>query len=598
MSEHGNSRREGIGDNVFIYIGLGILIFVIFWFAGKEHITSGAFYLLKAEINAIYSILRDIGVHSDSLSELLIKMDAIKEPQNIEPGRLVAMFAYVENYVRWFYLIPFTILVVAVIRKSRMQFNREFTGNTLIAEMSKSFPRIKPIVHLDFGQSDKERGAFTYAQSPFEWARERKIIIDHKNPGKTKETFDAVKCKREIINDVKTDVFRGVEPENMDLPRRFIFAVYGLWYMEMYDEHNNLLDRASEWFSVYIPEKEKTIERLLRKLKILKVPNKYTWTVPSNWVDKINKYCQQATKNSRVQKILDKYVFQDTILKALMEGIPKTTAAYYIWLKAINKNLFYTMHHTGLEVAFPFVKGIAYIYDEETKLANKGKRLVSKEEQRLLDKKDILTKINFDRCVSDMFWSIEKNGFMHQHDIVEYTDDEISNMMSIQTSTRRIDIDKPIWMFYETTGYRKDRQAKTIRTIIFFDPRDLEPLKEINMPNGQLTEDDKTSLEWYLINNYIHTLDVEYVKKWLSARGINEEIMMYDMLWDAQEAYQKDYIDDEYKAGQVTGMSVADIKARNKERNVNEFVPTEVRVQEIFNRIQSQLLAEFQSTEG
>src|SRR5690606_30814337 len=137
------------------------------------------------------------------------------------------------------------------------------------------------------------------------------------------------------------------------------------------------------------------------------------------------------------------------------------------------------------------------------------------------------------------------------------------------SSVRRIDIEKPIWMCYEKTGGKKnDNKAQTIKTIIFFDPRDLEPLKEINIPNGQLTDDDKTSLEWYLVNNYIHVLDTSYVRKWLAARGINEEIIMYDMLWDAQEASKKDYIDTEQKAAKITGMSIPDIIERNKERGV------------------------------
>lgn len=623
MSEESKQHRSNLEENIFIYLGLTTLLVFIAWYLAGEHIARGMIYLLRAETHALYSLLNTMGYHSESLGQLLINIDSYDMTEKVGPGKLLEMVAFVETNTKYFFIVPFAILVWVMTFIKRQSYNRVFNGNSFIKMMSKPFPRIRPIVHLDFGQSDKERGAFTYALSPFEWAKERGVLQDMKHPGKTKDTFDPAKCRKEIINDIESDVFKGASPEQMDLPRRFIFAVYGLWYMQKYKEHNELLDEAAKWFIVrsqkqvklrrvmdmfltkpvnkIINTTELSINKALKHLpkdisvklpKLMLNTSKYQWTVPQEWLIKINQYCKEAEKNRRVKRITERHVFQDTVLKGMMDPIPKTTAAYYIWLKAINKNLYYTMHQTGLEVPFALVKGISYIYDKEVKLGHKGERLVSKDEQGKLSKKEILSRINFDNCVSDLYWSIERTGFMHQEDLLEYSNEELANMMRSKSDIKQIDMERPIWMFYETSG--KGSTGRTIKSISFYDPQSHETMKEFSTPQGQLNEDDKALLEWYMTNNYIHVFDIEYVKKWLNARGINDEMVMYDMLWDAQDAYDQNNLTDAYKVEQWLGLTVQDIIERNEKAEVKTFVPMDVRVKEVFQRIQSELLLKYQ----
>ena len=506
------SKDEHMLQMAFVFLIFGLIL----WFIFGQSISKAYIQIMQWQITMMHGVANLFGIHADGMHNFLKTVNSYDFGTKIDIAELQIIAEHGEVYTKWMNISLFSLLIIyALIRKKtspNRKYNRVFTAEPLIQELSKAFLRIRPILHLKFGQDDKDRGAFTWMLSPFEWAVEREVIIDHGQPIKTKKTFDPTKCKQELINDIQSEVYQGVGPDQLDIIRRYIFAVYSLWYLERYKEHNELLDLGSIWFKVIQKDGKK---------------DSYEWNISSKWVDKINKICKEGIAEPRVKRIITSYVFVDSILKALMSEIPKTTVAYYIWLKAINKNLYYTLHQTGQETSPILVKGMTEIYEHEVKLVSQGKRLVTQQEQESLTKKDILSRLDLNSWVSDVWWSLEESGFMKTSDIIHYTEEELKGFEQTGEIRREVDLTKPIEMYYiESTGGDKNA-TRTINTIIFFDPFDHEVLKEIKLPKGRLDSASKSAMEYYLYNNYIHVADSEKVKNWLVARGINENIIFF-----------------------------------------------------------------------
>ena len=432
---------QPIEESILEWSGLVLIIGLAFWIFYGDNFVYGMINISYLELLAVNELFKALNYHSTDLMNHIYEVAIIRKIPELGLSDAFTVVMKTERWTKWIHILIPIIVMMLINKKNKLsKFNREFNGNDLIDEMAKTLPRLLPIQHLDFGQSDKDRGAFTYPQTPFEWCVERGVVIDHKNPMKNKESFDPQKCKEEIIKDIKTEVFRGGDKNNMDIIRRYIFAVYGLWYMERYKEHNELLDKANYWWSVDKSDNGKI---------------NYSFTIPQIEVAKINRICNQAMKNHRVQKIVDQYVFQDTVLMALMEGIKKTTTSYYIWLKSINKSLYYTLHSVGLEASAQLVKGITDIYKLEQKEIRKGRRLVSKEDQDVLTKQEILTKYDVGKAISDVWHTLEKSGFMDQFDILDYNDGEMEILQQQQMKGIDIDYHNPIHVYYQKEKIKK-----------------------------------------------------------------------------------------------------------------------------------------------
>lgn len=568
------SKDDKLIESIFVYIVVVIIGFALF----NKQLIGAYTWIVEKEITMIHGLTRDMGMYSEKMHSILEVITKTKTaPWTIDKVMVVSKHA--DEYTKWLYLMLIIPLVIAMtIKKRSIRYNRRFTGNTLIAEMAKSYPRIRPIVHLDFGQGDEERGAFTWAETPLEWCENKGIIRTDGTIAENKKTFDPYLCKQEIIKSIETDLYRGASPKHMDVTRRFLFAVYSLWYLNRHKEHNQLLDQGAMWFKV--KKNKKTGDY------------KYQWNVPEEWLAKINKTCEEGMVNPKVKKVLDRYIFQDTVLKGMMEPIQKTAAADYIWLKAINPNLYYTMHQTGNQTSYQIVKGIAYVFEHEKKLYMKGKRLVSVEAQAALTKEDVLNKIDFNQAVADTWYRLEKTGFMKPTELINYTDEQLKHMEDAQEDSKEIDINKPLHLFYHIKGGGENKTPRTINTLYFYDPETGKIVKEISTPRGHLEANDKPILEWYLYNHYIMVIDINTLSKWLKGRGIMEEIYYYDLLWDANEVYSNEAhgaMKTMYHVEKATGLTYNDIIAMEKETGQKNFMTIQERHIEVHNRVLSGL---------
>jgi len=528
----GDSRYTKSSEEIMLewIVLLSFIGFAVWIFYGNNFVY-GMINLTYWELVAINEFLNSININSNELANYVYEVSIIRKIPNLSIEDAFKVIVAGEIWTKWFHILIPIYVVCLLMKKNKLgKFNRSFKGDDLIEEMSKSLPRLIPIKHLEFGQDEKDRGAFTYPQTPFEWCVERGVITNTGNPMKNKESFDPKLCKDELIKDIESEIYRGVGKNEMDILRRFLFAVYGLWYLERYDEHNQLLDQANYWWG-FKKNKDGKIE--------------YSLKIPPDAVRLINKSCIESSQNHRVKKIINQYVFQDTVLMAMMEGINKTTTAYYIWLKSINKKLYYTMYSVGLEASPQLVKGITDIYKLEQKEAKRGRRLVSQDDQKVLTKEEILTKYDITKAISDVWHSLEKSGFMDQFEILDYSDGEIEILQQQQMKGIDIDYYNPIHVYYQKEKPKGDQDRRTqkmgprkIIKVVFYDPKAHKVLKEIICPNGIPEDQQIQSIKWYLKNKYLFVLDSKFFTAWLETRAVDTSCAaIYDVLQDAKHAY-------------------------------------------------------------
>jgi intracellular multiplication protein IcmP len=325
----GQGQESGLGP-LWIIIALMVVVGVT-WHYGHTYIVSFVFKVKLVEAQAVSFFTSDI----NSLIRLLQTADvggvSFKELQNVS--------AAVGHYIA--YPIAVTLGVLAIVlymTNAPLQFRNRYTMQTLRDVESVNWPQITPIRKLDLVSIPLTQGPWAMVQTPMEFAKQYKLLKENppdyaisgsfKNRGRTTVSVLRGEATRQFILQLGP-YWRG--PESLPLHIRALFAAFAARFNHDLAAGDALLANIALSTEKGKPDFSGTDE-LLKKYK--------------------------DTKG--IANLGEKHGFMLTamatmLVKARADGV--LASANFLWLKPIDRVLWFMLNNVGRQTAFVEVAG-------------------------------------------------------------------------------------------------------------------------------------------------------------------------------------------------------------------------------------------------
>lgn len=328
MSGQQQQGRDSASDYAW---GLAMLVVaaLAIWHFGHTGITKVVLAIKLAQISVINLI-----ANSGALAELADGIRAA-DLSKVKFGELRQVSAIVGSYLRWAIGPVLLVAGFMIMRTSTLdKFKKSYSMNDLADSEQDLWPFISPVIGKNIiGQSIHE-GPWAMSPRPHEFCRKFKLHNDDKSLNRDRAT------------------------------RVFIQQLGPLWA-----GHQRLPDYAQALFAVFIsringeldekghsydPEKRPTV-RFLQQLASSAAAGKIDTTGMEEMI-------AAGAKTKKVQKIISRHAYVLTVMSQLLLEARKESgvlaSAEFLWLKPINRRLWYTLNNVGRDTPFPEVGGV------------------------------------------------------------------------------------------------------------------------------------------------------------------------------------------------------------------------------------------------
>ena len=329
----GGGQQQGQGDNsmsvLWALAGIFAIIGVV-WYMYKKAIVFGYLKLKLIELSLISfftSNLEDVRT-----SILAANYDTITVQDLVMVGNAVG------GYLRFPFVVILLILAALVfLGNSTREFKRIYTMRTLAQLEKNNWPQITPVVNLDLIGTDLDKGPWAMALTPMMFCKRYNLIEERKRvpvegmSRKERAQIEAV-LKRGEANKLFVvqlgPVWQGVE--KLPLHARALFAVFAARINNDSKSAADLLahiSRSSGSKLDFMGSEELIKKHLNTKL---------------------------------VQEIVQAHGYVLTVMAAMLQGARGDgvqASADFLWLKPVDRRLWYMLNTVGRQTPFSEVAG-------------------------------------------------------------------------------------------------------------------------------------------------------------------------------------------------------------------------------------------------
>lgn len=249
------------------------------------------------------------------------------------------------------YPLCFILAVLAIIifkSSAVMRYTKAYNMDMLARQEKNNWPQIAPIVDVDLIAEDIDKGPWAMSMNPMQFARHYKLldvemVADHKAVWKAEGVAKAT-LKKEKASQV------------------FSAQLGPLWTgVEYLPPHTKALYAA---FLARIEHDTDTCLKFLANLSISAAKGSMDY---SETDDILKKY----GKSKAAEKCLAKHAYVSTVMAAMLilartDGV--LASANFLWVKPLDRRLWYVLNNVGRQVAVPEVAGIFAHYLAEREM--------------------------------------------------------------------------------------------------------------------------------------------------------------------------------------------------------------------------------------
>ncbi|MBA2654547.1 MAG: type IVB secretion system coupling complex protein DotM/IcmP [Gammaproteobacteria bacterium] len=330
----------GGSDNSLDFLWMIVLIvggLALTWFFGREYIVAGVLKARLYEIYLIEYVLRSYAFVAGYLHLPLPNVGVLNNDLAVINSKPVGMSLQqlmdLSNNVGRFLMIPaaFVITIMAIITyfvNITERFKHVYSMDTLRKSEYHIWPQITPVMRADLVKKDLDEGPWATSLTPMLFAKKNKLLIEHKENGKTTVTLNEGAAYRVMSLQV------GQFWRDIDSFPLHIQALYAIF-----------LARANQ--------DRKVADKLLAQIGASATSDRLNFAGVAETVAK--------HKNSKFAKYVEKrHSYMLPLMATLLElartdGVLAT--AEFLWLKPIDRPLWYMLNSVGRQTAFPEVSG-------------------------------------------------------------------------------------------------------------------------------------------------------------------------------------------------------------------------------------------------
>jgi intracellular multiplication protein IcmP len=332
MAQQAQQQQSG-GDNSMAPVWIMALLLItgfFLWKVAHKQIVSFVFFLniLQAKIVGFF-------ISSGALTKDIYTMQTI-DPSVVEWGQLVYFTEHVGNYSRY-PAIGILLILAIILYKSdvTLRFRRIHNMNTLREQEQNNWPAIMPIIKEDLTATDINTGPWAMALTPMEFARKHNllkkndVLLDNPIPGQ----------------EMTAAIRRG------DAKRVFTLQLGPTWNgFERCPPHVCTLAAV---FMARLNRDKESAKKILTAMDKSFSEGKPDYTVA---IPTLKKY----QNNENVQEIASKHAYLLSMMASLLaasrdDGV--VPSSEFLWLKPVDRRLWYMLNCVGRQTPFAEVGG-------------------------------------------------------------------------------------------------------------------------------------------------------------------------------------------------------------------------------------------------
>lgn len=339
MSQQQSQSPSDQTTNFFWLLVLILLAGLSIWFFAREWFITPIFWVRLYEVELIKFVITNLSSVNNFLHIPLPSLDDLLKSQSyilqIEPDKVkwedfVQVNTYVGNLVR--FPVAFILVVIGMIvyfRHGQLRFRQSHTMQTLKDIGSQNWPEITPVLSLDLVKEDIEKGPWAMAKTPLQYA-EMHNIAQVTEMNKIKVWTAEKGTASRLFSLQLGPLWQGVDA--LPIHAKALAVIFVARAVRDRDIAHKFLNQISA--SAGGGKLDFTgVEEALQKYKTSKV---------IRWVEKRHAYVN---------------TFMATLLQVgRSDGVLAT--AEFLWLKPVDRRLWYTLNSVGRQTSVVEVAGI------------------------------------------------------------------------------------------------------------------------------------------------------------------------------------------------------------------------------------------------
>lgn len=339
MQAKQQQQQDNSLDMVFLIIGAMVGIGLI-WYFNHSAITQFIYKIKYYEIVAMNFAISGWNslaswVH---LPALVINNADIQQLAGlIQSHRLSSSYKALEqtliivgNYARFPFAVIMGILAVVVyFQNATLKFKNVFNMKTMKTIEQKNWPQIIPVVGLDLVKEDINKGPWAMAKTPMQFCKENNLLVEKRVEGQP----------------VTVDLLRG------EAQQLFVLQLGPLWTkVEALPQHAKALFAV---FAACANSDRASATTLLKAIDTSISQGQISFAGADELLAK-------HINSKVVTRVLQKHAYTLTIFLSMLElartdGVLATSE--FLWLKPLNRRLWYVLNTVGRQTPVPEVAG-------------------------------------------------------------------------------------------------------------------------------------------------------------------------------------------------------------------------------------------------
>lgn len=326
-------QQQSSGDNSMAPVWILVLVFLVtyvIWHEAHQYIVRFIFFINILQAEIVHLILG-----GDVLSQELMIMKTVN-PASVDWNQLMLLTTRVGEYVRYPVLLILCASALWLYQSDiTLKFRRAHNMKSLVAQEQHNWHAIMPVAELDLVAIDVNTGPWAMALTPMEFARHHNLL----------KKEDALLDKAVPGMEMTAGVRRG------DAKRVFTLQLGPYW-----DGFDRCPPHARALAAVFLARMNRDRDaatHILSELDKGAALGKIDYSVA-------NAVIRKYQKEENVQEIIARHAYLLTVLASLLEvsrddGV--VPSAEFLWLKPVDRRLWYMMNCVGRQTPYAEVAG-------------------------------------------------------------------------------------------------------------------------------------------------------------------------------------------------------------------------------------------------
>lgn len=342
-------QQPGQSDNSSALLWIVAALFFaagVSWFSFKKQLIGFYFTIKLWEINFISLFTH--GLDDVRTTILSGNYNNYTFTDVIKVGQAVGEYMRIPSV-----LILFVLAFVVYFGHSARVFKKSYSMRELAESEKTNWPQITPVVGLDLIKTDIDKGPWAMAMTPMQFCKRFKLLDEHQRQPQEGMT-------RREWSQVEVTLKRGLANK-----------IFALQLGPLWEGTAKLSPHARALFAVFAARyasDSKVAEQLLRQISASS-----TTKLDFTGADELLK---KHESNKGIQKVINSHAYVYTVMASMLlaareDGVQ--ASADFLWLKPIDRRLWYMLNTVGRQTPFVEVAGPYAHWISEREI---GKRLL------------------------------------------------------------------------------------------------------------------------------------------------------------------------------------------------------------------------------